>query len=207
VSLFLTGIFVIPPLLALLIDPSPNVHRSVAEARTQHCRRMSHRAAYETFPGQVSEPEPRGDYFDTDAIVCEARMLPARADEPSLSHMHQSVAELTQMARGLQQATWRVEAFHTDDALAAKIAFAAKVALVEQGERVSDRAPTLAAEDVLVLARMDALTAYPVACARYRDHRSIGAGEALLMILQLDPRETTLHGAICNPDGGFRWLW
>ena len=82
---------------------------------------------------------------------------------------------------------------------------AVKNALMGAGVAVSDRTPLLAAGDVDVLTRLPPLEAYPAACARYAAGGSLRPTDVLLGVMQLDPRETTVHAGACV-DGSWLWL-
>jgi hypothetical protein len=193
-------------------DPSPGFFQSKADARNLDCARLSQAKAHQLHPGQVPDV-PARDLAggSSDALVCAARIMrqgerPAR-DEAILSSLRQTVGEITQIASALhpEEITWHVDAFYPDTAVAAKIAVAARTDLAERGRRVSDRVPLLAAGDIAILGRMSPREAYPVACARYLAHQALGAEDAFLGLMIVDPRETTLHAGICLR-GEWRWL-
>lgn len=208
-------LFVLPPVLPLFApltdDPAPGIFSTKAEARNLDCERLSEIDAHRRFPGTVSEPAPRGTYIETDAMACRARIMedgdrPPR-DEAILQDLSVSAAEIVEAAlvASDRNATWLVEAFYPDLSVGTKIAFATKTALAERGRRVSDRAPLLAAGDLLVLGRMTPLEAYPIACARYAALGSLVDGEVLLAPILTDLRATILHAGVCS-DGTWRWL-
>jgi len=202
----------VPMAVSLVEDPAPGVTRTRAEARNMDCTRLTEAAAHDRYPGQFREPAPRGDFSETGVIVCKGRIMEPgerpRRDEALLSELSRSAAEIAEsaIALGAQHAdkTWLVDAFYPDPAVAAKLAFATKTALVERGRRVSDRVPILASGDILVVGRMPPNEAYPLACARYRAEASMGDDEVLLAVVLLDARETTLHAGLCT---GGRWRW
>jgi hypothetical protein len=109
------------------------------------------------------------------------------------------------MAPELLDRTWLVEAFYPDVAVAAKIAFATKTALVARGRRVSDRVPVLASGDILVLGRMEPAQAYRLACKRYYDQGALTDDDVLMATVLRDGRETLLHAGLCAR-GQWRWL-
>ena len=193
-------------------DPSPGFFQSKADARNLDCTRLSHAMANQLHPGQVPEV-PTRDLAggSSDALVCATRIMrygdrPAR-DEAILSSLRQTVGEITQTASALfpEDITWHVDAFYPDTKVAAKIAVAARTDLAERGRRVSDRVPLLAAGDIAILGRMPPREAYPLACARYLAHQSLGEQDALLGVMIVDPRETKLHAGLCLR-GQWRWL-
>jgi hypothetical protein len=128
-------------------------------------------------------------------------------DEAILSSLRQTVGEISQLASALAPAavTWHVDAFYPDPAVGQKIAVAARTDLAERGQRVSDRVPLLAAGDIVILGRLAPRQAFPLACARYRDHRALGGDDAFLGLMIIDPRETKLHAGLCLR-GVWRWL-
>lgn len=195
------------------IRPQPGSWRDPDEAANYTCTRLSLEEAERARPGAVRPRGPRGDLYDRDVMLCQERILPLGlrldGDEAVLSSLESRVTELAGAARGyrpdLLGATWLVEVFYPSPAVSAKISFAAKNALMAEGLRVSDRAPTLAAGDVQVITRMPPEDAYPTACRRYADNGSLRAGEALLAVVQLDRLETTLHAGLCAA-GSWTWL-
>lgn len=201
-----------PILMKIADDPAAGVTQTKAESRELDCRRLSQLAAHDAYPGLVPEPPPRGAYMDTQAVVCERRIMshgerPGR-DEAVLSTLRQASAETVEKAAALGpsgEVTWLVEAFYADAAVAAKIAFAHKVELVQRGHAVSDRAPVLAPDDVAILTRLAPTQAYPLACARYWAAGSLSETDVLLAVVALDPRETQLHAGLCAR-GEWKWL-
>jgi hypothetical protein len=193
-------------------DPSPGFFQSKAAARNLDCTRLTQAQAHQLHPGQVPDL-PARDLAGAraDALVCATRIMshgerPAR-DEAILSTLRQTVGAITQLASSVttEEVTWHVDAFYPDQAVAAKIAVAARTDLAERGRRVSDRVPLLAAGDIALLSTMPPREAYPLACARYRDHQSLGEGDAFLALMIVDPRETTLHAGLCLR-GDWKWL-
>ncbi len=199
-------------LLEHATDPSPGFFQSKAAARNLDCRRLTQVEAHELYPGQVPEVPARNlAGGSTDALVCATRIMlegerPPR-DEAILSSLRQTVGAITQLAGAVapDDVTWHVDAFYPDLAVASKIAVAARTDLAERGRRVSDRVPVLAAGDIALLGTMSPRDAYPLACARYRDHQALGDQDAFLALMIVDPRETALHAGLCLR-GEWRWL-
>jgi hypothetical protein len=193
-------------------DPSPGFFQSKAAARNLDCTRLTQAQAHELHPGRVPEPAARDIAGgSTDALVCASRIMnhgerPPR-DEAILSSLRQTVGAITQLASALtpEEVTWHVDAFYPDPAVAAKIAVAARTDLAERGRRVSDRVPLLAAGDIALLGTLPPRDAYPLACARYQAHQSLGDADAFLGLMIVDPRETALHAGLCIR-GAWRWL-
>jgi hypothetical protein len=98
-----------------------------------------------------------------------------------------------------------VEVHYPHGEVAHKIGFATKHALVEQGLEVSDRQPLLGASDLAVITRMPLPEALPTACRRYHDSGALGPDDALLSVVHLDRRSTTLQTGLCV-DGHWAWL-
>lgn len=198
--------------LALRPDPTPGLLHSREEARRYACERVTPEELQRTHPGRLRPPRPRGDYTEHDAVVCTERLLRPGlrdpGDEAVLSSLDARAAEIASLAAALRPdlraRTWLVEVFHPDPQVSAKVAFAAKNALMAEGLAASDRRVALAVGDVDVLTRMEPFRAYPTACARYAQG-SLGAGDALLAVIQLDPRETALHAGVCDR-GTWSWL-
>ncbi len=191
--------------------PAPGISVTKREARNIECTELSEAEAHALYPGQVSEPSVRGGYITHRAVSCKTRVFgtderPGR-DEAVLSRLTETVAELASAVDepALAGANWMVDAFYPDPSVAAKLSFAAKVALAERGRKVSDRVPVLAAGDVLVMSRMPAAKAYPLACARFFAEGALGTGDVFLGVIQVDDRETILHAGLCV-NGGWRWV-
>ncbi len=129
-------------------------------------------------------------------------------DEAILSALQELTSGLVVAAHSLRpdlaQKTWLVETHYPSGPVAAKIAFAVKNDLVTRCLRASDRTPILGVGDVDVITRMAPEQAYPTACERYLATGSLGPDDALLAIVNLDPRETILHAGICT---GGQWEW
>jgi hypothetical protein len=203
----------IPIAATVIDDPAAGATRSKQESRALECQRVREETARDLYPGKIAEPSPRGDYIDTEVVVCEERLMQRgeRRDreEAILAQLSSSssdvVAAASAAAPELDGATWLVEAYYPDAEVAAKISFAAKTALMSRGRKVSDRVPILTAGDIMVLGRMQPRAAYPLACKRYHDEGEIGPGEVLLANVLLDGRETILHAGICT-NGEWRWL-
>lgn len=212
-------LFSLPSLVEYARDPvagplAPDLMAGAGEAlRGLDCEAISHSAARQRYPGRVTDPPPRGDFLDRRAVVCRARLMPPgvrRArDEAILNDLRGSSEEMAGLVAGLadplRARTWLVEAYYPDPRVAAKVQFATKNALLEQGVTVSDRAPTLAAGDVEVLGRIDPQRAWPLACTRYAATGSLGPDDALMGVALRDRRATILNVGYCA-DGEWRWL-
>ena len=192
-------------------DPSPGFTQSKAESRQIECAALSQARAHELYPSQVPERPPRGSNEPAQVLACGKRYLdygerPAR-DEGILSTLGKSVGALVQAANAQVpgDVTFRVDAFYPEPAVAAKISVAAKVALVERGRKVSDRAPLLAAGDVSVLWSLPPRTAFPAACARYAAEKALKDDEVFLGLMIIDSREMQLHAGVCVR-GAWKWL-
>ena len=202
-------------------DPAPGLFTSKASTRSLECTRISQARAAELYPSEVPEPPARGNLGlgETDALVCSRRFLspderPAR-DEAILSSLSLAATEIAQAAldrrplpagqAAAEDLLWHVDAFYPEPAVAAKIAVAARTELAQRGRRVSDRVPLLAAGDILVVGRLPARKAYPLACARYFAEHALSESEAFLGVMLLDARETQLHAGSCVR-GQWRWL-
>lgn len=200
-----------PQLAAIADDPAPGILRSNTEARGVDCEVLPLEAAQARYPGQVEAEPPRGSFVDTRAMVCRHRLFPngerVPRDEAILSRLSETVRGLvgSATASAPPKLTWQVEAHYPDAAMASKIAFAAKVALVTRGQAVTDRVPVLAAGDVLVIAAQEPGAAWRLACARAFAEGSLKPGEVLLGLALVDARETTLHAGLCI-DGDWRWV-
>jgi len=192
-------------------DPAPGPWQSKEEARNLECTRITQAKAHELRPDAVSEPFARGEFGVTDALACRRRFLPLgerpARDELILSSLSQTVGEITGQAAGAapRGVTFHVDAFYPDPAVASKISVAARTGLAEQGYKVSDRVPLLAAGDLSVLGKMSPREAYPLACARYFAEKSLTEGQALLGLMIVDSREAQLHAGLCV-NGGWTWL-
>jgi hypothetical protein len=210
VILVVLGLVLLPALYHP--DPAPGLTRSRAKARMLECERLDAATANARYPGMIEEPRPRGEFVERSALVCAERLmrpgLRADRDEAILSTLEGLTSDLSAAATGLHpelaSRTWLVESYYPSPTVSAKLSFATKNALVEQGLRVSDRTPILSAGDVDVLTRMPPEEAYAAACRRYSDNGSLGAGDALLAVVSRDPRETILHAGLCTEG---RWAW
>ena len=191
------------------INPAPGPNRTRTWSRNLECAWLAGQAGPRAYPGVIEPPRPRGDYIEQYTMVCRERALRLGLrdpiDEAILSTMQGTTLDLVERAANVDPAlaarTWLVEVFVPSAAVAYKVSFAAKNALVGRGLSVSDRAPTLSATDVDVLVGLPATEAYPSACARY----ALDDGDVLLAMMLLDPRETSLHAGLCV-DGGWMWL-
>lgn len=183
-----------------------------AERRNYDCTRLREDDAARRYPGQVPAPPAREIAGGSgDVLLCSTRYLetnerPPR-DEAILWSLSTQVSELTDSARALAPptTTWHVDAFYPSPRVAQKIAVAARTTLAERGALVSDRVPTLAAGDVSVLVALPQSELYRTACARSFATEVLGADEAFLGLMIVDPRETALHGGVCLR-GEWRWL-
>lgn len=201
----------LPIFVEHMSDPAANLWQTKEEARNVECVRMPQAAAHALYPARIPEPPARRTIAETDAMICTPRMVrhgerPAR-DEAILSGLSRSVAELTEAAVAAAGGalTWHVDAFYPEPRVASKITIAARTELAEGGSRVSDRVPLLAAGDIAVLSGLAPKDAYPLACSRYFAQGILGAGDALLGVMIVDPRETQLHAGICV-GGAWRWI-
>lgn len=183
------------------------------DSRSLQCTRLSQVEAARLHPGVVPEAPARGANLSvTDALVCERAFLsegerPPR-DEAILSALGSTVEQIVQSAAALNDrpdAVWHVDAFYPDPKVAAKISVAARTRLVENGRRVSDRVPVLAAGDVVVVSHLPFSKAYPTACARYFAEGSLADPAIFLGLMIVDPRETALHAGLCV-NGKWKWL-
>ncbi|MCB9761284.1 MAG: hypothetical protein H6739_15690 [Alphaproteobacteria bacterium] len=196
----------------LPVPPAPGLIRPKRELRNYTCERMSIQDGVRRYPGQVSPPEPRGDWYERSVVVCQERMLRLglrdNLDDVILLSLEDRATELAGFASALGPAladhTWLVEVYYPSAPVSEKIDFATKNALMAEGLKVSDRAPRLGVGDVQVLTRMPPELAYPSACQRYYANGSLGEQDALLAVVHLDPRETALHAGLCAQG---RWTW
>lgn len=194
-------------------DPAPGLFRPRSEARNMECERVPVAVAVARYPGVVPPPDPRGDLYERQVLVCTERLLDAElrapADEALLSGLEDSARRAAGMATTfrpeLQEATWLVESHTTNPEVNAKLSFATKNALVDQGLRVSDRVPLLGFDDLTVIARMPPLEAWPAACFRFSETGALKDSDALLASVVLDPKETIVHNGVCA-QGAWTWL-
>ncbi len=189
----------------------PGLFTSRAAVRPVACEELPLDEAVLRHPGQVRPPRPRGDYVERVVLVCAPPLVAGRPPrvEAVLQGLDAEVGAIVAAAVSLRPElagrTWLVEPHDADGQLAAKMRFAAQVALVARGQPVSDRAPALAFDDVAVLGPLPDALAWPGACARYAANGSAGPGDAVLVLASRDPRETILHGGVCA-DGVFQWV-
>ena len=184
--IFLAAMVILP--FVLHADPSASMFRSKDQARRYECESTSAEQGDTLRPGQVVTSPPRGDYVERDAVICVERLmrpgLRAPRDEAILSSLDGITSELASNAVGRRSDL---------------------SALMAQGLAVSERAPTLNAADVEVLTHLDPMQAYPAACQRYSENKSLDERHALLAIVSLDNRETILHAGTCV-DGQWSWV-
>jgi hypothetical protein len=192
-------------------DPAPGIWHDKSEARNLDCSHVSRQRAHELHPGEIPATPARLANQESDALLCTRRIMrngerPER-DEVILSSLRQSVGALVEVASALAPGglTWHVDAFYPQPEVGAKISVAARTELAEQGRRVSDKVPLLAAGDLAVLGRMAPKDAYPLACKRYFAQHALGENDAFLGIMLIDSRETQLHAGLCL-NGAWRWL-
>ncbi len=210
---FFVFLISLPSLVERVRDPLEGWVPGDVELQDLDCEPLGIQAARERSPGEVAAASARGDFLDRRAVLCRQRLMPHGVrrgrDDALLSELRATAAATATLVADLQpaerQRTWLVETFYPDPAVAYKIGFAVKGALVERGIAVSDRAPSLAAGDIEVLGRLRPQEAYPLACKRYVMAGSLGPDDALLAVVLRDPSETILHAGLCV-DGRWRWL-
>lgn len=199
-------IFSLPAMIETARDPIDGWLPAAGDVREMDCTPLSTAGADRIAPGQVPQPE-RGDQLARRAVVCRERLLRRGTrppqDDAILMQLRETAAEFAALTTGDRR--WMVEVIHPRSAVAQKISFATKNALLDLGRRVTDRTPTLAAGDIEVIGRLSPDRAWPLACLRYRAVESMGPKDALLAVVLRDHRETTLHAGICA-DGQWRWL-
>jgi hypothetical protein len=194
-------------------DTTPELTRTRSGRRNLDCERVSAQAGSDRYPGRIVVSESRAAPDDQTVVICQERLarpgLRAPRDEAVLSSLQTLATEIAVAAAtsrpDLRERTWLVESFTPSQPVAAKVSFATKNALMGQGVRVSDRTPKLGAGDVDVLVRLPPFEAYPAACRRWFATGGLGEGDALLAVVNLDPRETVLHAGVCT-GGGWTWL-
>lgn len=195
-----------------LFGPAPGPFRSKEVMRDMECERSGIEAAHRENPGDVQPPGPRGQRSQREFVICREPLLPTGTRPPvddavlrDLDATASGVAlAVASLRPDLRDRTWLVDAHHVSPATGSKIAFAAKNALLDQGLAVSDRAPLLTAADVQILGHMSPDDAWAVACRRWSDSGGLRETDALLAMVQRDPRATELHAGVC--DRG-RWSW
>lgn len=195
------------------VDPAPGLFRSKARSRRLDCTWVSPAEAHRQAPGQVAAPRPRGDFAERQVYICRERLLRpglrAPQDEAVLSSLREQSTGLAALAASLHPAaaarTWLVDTHYAHPEVAAKVTFATRNALAEQGLSVSDRVPRLAVGDLEVITRMPPSRAFPAACRRYAANGTLAPGDALLLVASRDPRETVLHAGVCA-EGHWTWL-
>jgi hypothetical protein len=194
-------------------DPAPSLLRSKDASRNLVCERLDPLTASQLRPGDIAPPPQRGDFMDRSMLLCTERLmrrgLRNARDEAILTNLDARTSELAASAHALrpdlQGRTWWVESHYPSAPVSSKITFAAKNALMRQGQAVTDRIPSLGAADIQVLIRMPADQAFPAACRRYHDAGILGPDDALLAVVSVDRRETMVHAGLCA-DGHWWWL-
>lgn len=199
-------IFSLPSIIETVRDPIDGLLPAKADLRDMDCTPLTTEGANRVAPGQVPLPE-RGDRLDRRAVMCRERLLKHGTrppqDDAILMQLRATAAEFASLTSDDRR--WMVEVIHPRSAVAQKIGFAMKTALLDLGRQVTDRTPTLAAGDIEVIGRLSPDRAFPLACLRYRAVESMGPQDALLAVVLRDHRETVLHAGICA-DGQWRWL-
>ena len=193
-------------------NPAPGWNAGKSWGRNLECERLTAEAGSRAYPGLIAPPAPRDRFVARTTLVCRERFiglgLRTSLDDAVLTGLDATTITLSETATSLRPdlagATWLVEVFVPNPAVAVKVAFATKNALMNNGLTVSDRTPLLAAGDIGVITRMAPEEAYPTACLRYFATGSLGAEDALLAVVALDPRETVLHAGLCV---GGEWSW
>ncbi|MFN3197555.1 MAG: hypothetical protein ACE366_03890 [Bradymonadia bacterium] len=206
-------LFNLPNLIEGAQDPVDGWVAPDVDLQALDCTPMPIEAARQALPGRIPPPSARGDYIDRRAVICRERLMPRGVrvprDDALLLELRSTAKDMAGLVAGLSEdergRLWMVEAFHPDPRMSHKISFAVKNALLDQGVKVSDRTPTLAAGDIAVIGGVEAARAYPLACTRYAAAGSLGSNHGLLAVVLRDARETTLHGGVCL-DGRWRWL-
>lgn len=177
------------------------------------CERVPVSVAIARYPGVVRPPDPRGDLVEREVLICSEKLmnpdLRSPADEAILSSLDQTAQDIAGLATAarpeLRDKTWLVESHTANPEVSAKLSFAAKNALVNQGMTVSDRSPILGFDDIQVITRLSPMEAWPAACFRYAQNESMGPDDALLASVVLNPRETIVHSGVCA-QGVWTWL-
>lgn len=207
---FFLGLLTLPSYLTLIDDPAPGIFTSVEDSRRMICERATLEAARRAHPGLIEEQHPRGDFIERSAVLCTEPIVDTDIRHPRdaaiLADLSSTVnAVASRVAAEAPKKTWLVEVHYPNASVVAKVAFATKTALVENGLTVTDRLPTLATGDVDVLSRTPALRAHPLACRRYFATGRLSDEDAVLSLLVLDSRETALHAGTCV-NGSWKWL-
>jgi hypothetical protein len=192
-------------------DPAPSFTRTKAESRQLECVPVSLEEARRTRPGRFREPKARVAYRERSLVECSSPLLDRDLRHPrdqgvlaTLDPVIRRLVSATVAARAdLRDRTWLVEVYYPSQQVAAKISFAAKVALRDQGWAVSDLTPVLSPTDVDVLQRMPFERVYADACTRYPTSRD--GSKALLGVALADVRATELHAGVCA-DGAWTWV-
>lgn len=202
--------------IALLVatpDVAPSGVKTQDAARNYDCSYLSVQATEQLLPGRIPLTPGRGEGVERNSLLCTELLIEHWRRRPqdeavlrNLTLHSREVAEAATSTRpDLAERTWLVEAFHPSTVVTSKLVFAAKAALMEQGVAVSDRAPLLAVGDIDEIVRLPPTEAYREACRRYARTGSLRDTDALLAVVQVDPRETALHAGVCE-DGNWSWL-
>lgn len=211
VLLVFLGLLSLPSIITLADDPAPGFLVSMADSRRIVCERASVEEAKKLHPGVLAAGYPRGDFIERSAVLCAEPIVGAEQRNPRdaaiLSDLSASVQGLTAQVAALpgsEAHTWMVEVHYPNPAVVSKVSFAAKGALLNQGLAASDRLPVLGVGDIEVLSVTPPLEAYAMACRRYFAPGRLEPSDAVLSLLVLDSRETTLHAGACVKG---RWTW
>jgi hypothetical protein len=207
---FFLGLLTLPSMITLWNDPAPGLITSYESSRRYNCERATLESARRAYPGLLEDQYPRGDFIERSAVLCTEPIVGVdvrhKRDAAILGGLTPTVRSVaSRIAAEQPEKTWLVEVHYPNAAVVAKVAFAAKAALVESGVPVTDRLPTLATGDVDVLSRTPALKAHALACRRYFATGRLEGDDAVLSLLVLDSRETALHAGICI-NGAWTWL-
>lgn len=204
------------PLLPFLsdadVDPASRFWLGRQHLRTYACDFTTHAEAHERYPGRVPEPPPRFvTARETHAMICLPPILPEGVkgprDELVLDGLKARMDALASRALVALEADvrWVVDAYYPSPRVSVRIATAARAALAERGLPVSNRAPLLAAGDLLVMRELSLVRAFSLACQRYAAEGGLADDEALLAVVLPDPRASELVAGVCH-QGRFRWL-
>ncbi|MCA9546619.1 MAG: hypothetical protein KC613_19575 [Myxococcales bacterium] len=204
-------VFFTPSIVESVQDPARAWIPPAPDVRDLECEAGPEDLARREAPDEVEPPAYRQDYLERRAVICRERLLPHAArparDDAVLNRLRHHAQEAAGRVKALGpgERTWLVEVNYPDVRVAHKLAFATKTALLDLGLRVTDRAPALAAADLEVLSTLPPEKGYPLACERMHAAGGLRAGDGLVMLASLHPRETALHTGLCV-DGAWRWL-